>query len=140
MAPTRTMRHVVAALMMFGALGPALQAMAQSAHPASGVEANQRLFAVEIRTGPSWDPAKPPGEQAFFREHSAHLKRLRDAGHIVMGARYADKGLVVFTAKSSSDVKALMEQDPAMVAGTFVYQIHDFNVFYAGTVQSPPRR
>jgi uncharacterized protein YciI len=126
--------------MLFGALGPARQVMAQSASPASGVEANQRLFAVEIRTGPSWDPAKSPGEQAFFREHSAHLKRLRDAGHVVMGARYADKGLVVFTAKASSDVKALMEQDPSMAAGTFVYQIHDFNVFYSGTVQSPPRR
>jgi hypothetical protein len=29
-----------------------------------------------------------------------------------MGARYSDKGLVVFAAKASSDVKALMEQDP----------------------------
>jgi uncharacterized protein YciI len=135
------MRHVFAALTLFGVLGaPALHAVAQPASPASGVEADQRLFAVEIRTGPTWDPAKPPGEQAFFREHSAHLKRLRDAGHIVMGARYADKGLVVFTAKSSPDVNALMEQDPSMAAGTFVYQVHDFNVFYAGTLQPRPRR
>lgn len=114
--------------------------MAQPATPASNVSADQRLFAVEIKTGPTWDHSKPPGEQAFFREHSAHLKVLRDAGHIVIGARYSDKGLVVFTAKSSADVKALMEQDPSMSAGTFVYEIHDFNVFYSGTLQSRPRR
>jgi hypothetical protein len=52
--------------MLFGALGPARQVMAQSASPASGGEENRRLFAVEIRTGPSWDPAKSPGEQAFI--------------------------------------------------------------------------
>lgn len=33
-----------------------------------------------------------------------------------------------------------MEQDPSMSAGTFVYEVHDFNVFYSGTVQSRPRR
>lgn len=54
-----------------------------------------QLFAVEIKVGPKWDPAKSPQEQAFFREHSTNLRRLRDAGVLVMDARYADKGLVV---------------------------------------------
>lgn len=102
------MRHAFPALMMLGALAigvPAPHVMAQPATPASAAEADLKLYAVEIKIGPTWEPAKPPGEQAFFREHSAHLKRLRDAGHIVMGARYADKGLVVFGAKSAADVK-----------------------------------
>ena len=45
-----------------------------------------------FKTGPKWDSAKAPNEQAFFREHSANLAKLRAAGTIVMGARYADIG------------------------------------------------
>ncbi len=112
----------------------------QPAAAASSPTVEARLFAVEITTGPNWDPSKAPTEQSHFRDHSAHLKKLRDAGHIVMGARYSDKGLLVFTATSASEVKALMEQDPSMAAGTFKYGVHDFNVFYSGTLQARPRR
>lgn len=118
----------------------AIQASAQSAGPASSSDTEGRLFAVEIKTGPTWDQAKSPNEQAQFREHSASLKRLRDAGHIVMGARYSDKGLLIFTAKSASEVKAMMDLDPSIAVGTFRYEVHDFNVFYPGTVQTRPKR
>jgi hypothetical protein len=98
-----------------------------------------RLYAVEIRTGPGWDQAKPPQEQAFFREHSATLKRLRDAGHIRLGARYSDIGLLIFSSTSASDVDDLMRADPSIDAGTFVYSVHDFNVFYPGMIEAPPK-
>lgn len=96
--------------------------------------AERRLFAVEIKVGPNWDTAIAPHEQAFFSEHSAHLKELRQAGHIVMGARYSDIGLLVFSAESSESVAALMDKDPSMKAGTFVYAVHALNVFYPGQV------
>jgi hypothetical protein len=32
-----------------------------------------------------------------------------------------------------------MEQDPSFAAGTFVYEVHPFNVFYAGELQTPRR-
>ncbi len=95
-------------------------------------------FAVEIRTGPGWDTNKPPQEQAQFREHSAHLRRLRDEGHILLGARYGDKGLLVVAAADAAAVRALFDADPSMKAGTFVYALHPFSVFYGGCVQ--PRR
>ena len=113
-------------------------ASAQAADSAPSPDA--RLFAVEVRTGPNWDNGKSPGDQAYFKEHAAHLKRLRDAGHILIGARYSDKGLLVFSSKSAADVSALMAQDPSMAAGTFKYEVFDFNVFYSGAVQAPPRR
>lgn len=95
-----------------------------------------RLFAAEITVGPNWDGSKAPHEQAFFQEHSANLKHLRDEGHIVMGARYSDKGLIIFSTRSIEDVKVLMDQDPAMTAGTFVYEVHAFNVFYPGLLEA----
>ena len=113
-----------------------LQAMAQDVVTSEGAETELQLFAVEIKVGPSWDSSKAPNDQAFFKEHSANLKRLRDQGHIVMGARYSDIGLVIFSASSEEDVRAMMEQDPSMAAGTFVFEVHAFHVFYAGLVQS----
>ncbi len=114
------------------------------AQPTAGAsapaEVEMRLFAVEIKVGPKWDSTRPPNEQAQFREHSATLKRLRDAGHIVVGARYADKGLLVFTARGAADVRTLMDADPSMAAGTFSYEVHDFNVFYPGTLPARARR
>ena len=102
-------------------------------------EAGLPLFAVQIRTGPKWDPSKPPQEQAFFKEHSANLKRLRDAGHLVVGARYSDVGLVVLAADSETAAKAMMDDDPSFKAETFKYEVHPFNVFYGGTLSVRPK-
>lgn len=130
----RTMMMAVASMLAILAL--ASPALGQTAAPA----AELKLFAVEIRTGPKWDPSKPPQDQGYFREHSANLKRLRDAGSLVMGARYSDKGLLVLAAPSIADARLMMEGDPSIGAGTFVFDVHDFNVFYPGTVQAAPRR
>ena len=99
-----------------------------------------KLFAIEIKTGTSWDAAKPAHEQAFFREHSANLKKLRDQGSLVLGARYSDKGLVVLEATSADEAHAMMKQDPSVQARIFAYELHDFNVFYGGTVQPKARK
>lgn len=101
------------------------------------------LFAVEFRTGPRWDHAKPAHEQAHFREHSANLKKLRDGGHLLLGARYSDKGFLVMTGTSAAAVKELLDADPAVQNQTFAFDLHDFRVFYAGCVgiaAGTPRR
>jgi uncharacterized protein YciI len=130
-----------AALALAGALLFAAPVVAQApaAAPAATAPALP-LFAVEIKVGPKWDAGKPPQEQAFFREHSAHLRRLREAGSLVMGARYSDKGLVILAAASLEQARALMAEDPSIGAGTFAIEVHPFAVFYSGTVQAPPRR
>jgi uncharacterized protein YciI len=127
------------------ALSPGVRAQAPpSAAPAApastAAEAQAPLFAVEIRTGPSWDAAKRPQDQAFFREHSAHLKRLRDEGRLLVGARYAEKGLLVLRAASEDEAHALVKADPSMQAGTFAYSLAEFRVFYGGSLQPPARR
>lgn len=98
------------------------------------------LYAVEIKTGPAWDSSKPPHEQQYFREHSANLKRLRDQGSLVLGARYSDKGLIVLRASSEQEAHAMMQHDPSVQNRIFAYELHEFNVFYGGTVQPKRRR
>lgn len=109
--------------------------------PPSPPPAASPLYAAIFKTGPKWDPAKPPNEQAFFREHSANLARLRAAGSIAIGARYADVGLVVVSAASEADARRFFEADPSIGAGTFALEIHRFSVFYPGTVgaAAPPK-
>jgi uncharacterized protein YciI len=98
--------------------------------------AEPRLFAIEITVGPGWDASKPPNAQAFFAEHSANLRRLRESGQLVVGARYSDKGLIVVRATSPEEVHAMMAQDPSIEAGTFRYEVHPFAVFYPGSVEA----
>jgi ketosteroid isomerase-like protein/uncharacterized protein YciI len=96
-------------------------------------------FAVTFTTGPAWDKAKPPNEQKHFAEHSKNLQRLRQEGKVPLGARYADKGLVIVTAPSLEAVKAEFANDPAVTDGVFVHDIAEFSVFFPGTVERPKK-
>jgi hypothetical protein len=96
------------------------------------------LYAAIFKTGAKWDTAKAPNEQPFFREHSANLAKLRAAGTVVMGARYADVGLVVVTAATDAEARRLFDADPSLAAGTFTLDVQRFSVFYPGYVGTPP--
>ena len=111
-------------------------AWAQAAPPASAASASaaRSLFAVEIRTGPQWNASLAPNQQAFMREHSSHLRKLRDEGRVRIGARYGEVGLVVLEAATIDEARAWMDSDPSMRGGTFRYEIQPFSVFYGGTV------
>lgn len=123
------------------AAGFAAAAFAQSPAPPAPAPASAPLFAAIFKTGPKWDAAKAPGEQAFFRDHSANLAKLRAAGAVVLGARYADVGLVVVSAATEAEARKLFDADPSVAAGTFSLDVHRFSVFYPGTVGTPaPQR
>ena len=72
-----------------------------------------------------------------MKEHSAHLKKLRDEGVISMGARYGDKGFLVVNAPDESRARALIAADPSMQNETFKFELHEMRVFYAGQVGEP---
>jgi uncharacterized protein YciI len=94
----------------------------------------RKLFAVLFRTGPAWDTAKPPGQQAFFKEHSQNLSAMRKAERIALGGRYADVGLVVVRAKDEAEVRALLADDPSLAAGVFRADVHPWGTIYDGCV------
>ncbi len=113
------------------------RASGQSAATASSGQSAPGLFAVEFRTGPKWDASKAPHEQAGFDEHSANLKRLRDGGVLLLGARYADKGFIVLAAGSEVAARTEIEVDPSVRNQVFAYEVHEFRVFYPGCVAKP---
>lgn len=99
---------------------------------ASGATAADALkpFAIEFRTGPAWDASRAPHEQQHFREHGAKLQALRATGRLAMGARYGDVGLIVLRAADVDAVRELLDRDPAVQAGVFVYTVQPMNIFY----------
>jgi len=121
-------------------LAQPVRSVAQSIGSALVGELQAKLFAVEFKTGPRWVASKQPHEQEHFREHSANLRKLREQGSLVLGARYGEKGLIVLAAESESAARAMIEQDPSVLNGVFSYELHPFLVFYGGAVQPPPRK
>ena len=131
-----------ALLIAWVALLLALAGSHAAAQPTAGSETGSSapaaikplLFAVEFRIGANWNPSLSPGQQAFMREHSANLRKLRDEGRIRFGARYGEVGLMVLEAASIDEARAWIEADPAVKAGTFRFEIQPLAIIYGGTL------
>lgn len=117
-----------------------LFAPAAASEPASPVVAPGKLFLVHFSLGPAWAAGKPPQEQPKFKEHGANLKRLRDDGKIVLGARYSDKGMVVLRFASEEQARAEIAADPGVQAGSFTFELFELRPFYDGCLarEVPP--
>ncbi|WP_222982189.1 YciI family protein [Flagellimonas meishanensis] len=92
-------------------------------------------FVALYTVGSLWDMEKQPGEQPFFKDHSAFLSRLRKDSVIVMGARYSDTGMIVFKALDLKSAEALLHEDIAVQNELFNIEVHPFNAFYKGCVE-----
>lgn len=91
-----------------------------------------KLFAVRLTTGPAWDAAKAPNDQAGMREHSANIARMRHEGVLVLGARFGELGLLVLRVPDAAAAQAQFAPDPAIAAGIFRLQIDPFAPFAHG--------
>lgn len=96
---------------------------------------SKSLFVALYTVGESWDMKKPPGEQSYFKEHSAFLKNLRDTKVIVQGARFGDTGMVVFNALDLKAAKELIHSDLALQNQLFKVEVHKFAPFYTGCIE-----
>lgn len=88
------------------------------------------LFVVHFETGPAWNKALGPAEQTGFKGHSANLNQLRKNGAIAFGARYEQFGMIFLKAESVEAARLLLDADPGVKAGIFVYRVAPMNVFY----------
>ena len=88
------------------------------------------LFIVHFETGPKWEKSLAPADQPGFREHSANLNRLRQSGVVAFGARYGEFGMIVLKADSLDAAKAMMDADPGVRSGLFIYRVASLSVFY----------
>jgi hypothetical protein len=95
------------------------------------------LYIVTFSTGSAWNAAKAANEQPYFKEHSANLARWRKEGIIKLGARYADKGMIVISAPSLAVARQLISNEDGVANNLFAADVQTFNVFYAGCLEKP---
>src|SRR5262245_38234905 len=73
-----------------------------------------KTFALILRPGPRWNPAKPTREQALWDEHARFVDGLFERGVILQAGPFADGSgaLVIVTADSLEAARALYRDDP----------------------------
>jgi uncharacterized protein YciI len=87
-------------------------------------------YVVLLRRGPAWTSAVTPETSAVSKGHMDNIRRLEDAGKMVVAGPFLEQsgdraltGLFVLRAVSAAEAKALIDSDPAVKAGRFVYEI-----------------
>ncbi|WP_420603736.1 YciI family protein [Flagellimonas sp.] len=97
---------------------------------------DQKSHFIALYTiGEGWDVEKKPHEQEYFKEHSSFLSKMRKEEKIVMGARYADTGMIIVLADNLEAAKNMLNQDVALQQKLFTVEIHQFNAFYKGCIE-----
>ena len=60
--------------------------------------------------------------------HMANIERLAEEGKLIVAGPFLDdkdlRGIFIFDSESEEEVKALVETDPAIIAGRLRYEIH----------------
>ena len=60
--------------------------------------------------------------------HMANIQRLGDEGKLIVAGPFLDdkdlRGIFIFDSESEEEVKALVDTDPAIIAGRLRYEIH----------------
>ncbi len=108
---------------------------AQPELEASGAGEPGQIFAFLVRPGPEWDATKPLHEQPRLFNHAAYLGSLRERGILALGGPFADisgestgaLALGVFRVPDLATAERYMRADPAVQAGTFVYELRPWN-------------
>lgn len=88
--------------------------------------------AVLIGHGPNWSPGLSVYEQGpSISGHLESMRRHFDAGRLLLGGPFVrGAGLAVLEVPDESAAVALMEADPAVVAGVFTFEAHPMVAYF----------
>ncbi|MBQ0931778.1 YciI family protein [Ideonella alba] len=89
----------------------------------------KRYVFVLLRTGPNRMPDGPARDE-MFRGHFANMKRLADAGHLVLAGPFDGvdgwRGLFILAVKDIDEAKKLASTDPVLASGEMVAEYHRY--------------
>ncbi len=90
-------------------------------------ESQPPSYLVIYRPGPRWLPGKPLAEQPL-REHGRYMLDLYKRGVMRLAGRFADGsgGAMLIGADDDASAQAIVAADPAVVAGTFTYELREW--------------
>lgn len=90
-------------------------------------QSKQPSYLCVYRPGPRWLAGKPLAEQPL-REHGRYMLDLYKRGVMRLAGRFADGsgGAMLFGADDDRSAQAIVAADPAVVAGTFAYELRQW--------------
>jgi len=118
------------------AAGWALLASAPTVFAEDAAKAAPAVPAFEMVTyyfglltrGPNAGTGTPEERQQIQAGHLANIKRLHDAGKILVAGPFADngewRGIFIYKCASLEEARALADSDPAVQAGRLKIEIH----------------
>ncbi|MDQ3171752.1 MAG: YciI family protein [Acidobacteriota bacterium] len=131
---TRIAMHLMALVLAAGGT-----ASAQFPQPAG----MQTFYIYFLNKGPNYGAGSADEQKEIQAKHMGHLNSLGAAGKIAgpFGTDGPRRGLVILTAGSLADARAIGEADPAVKAGVFTVEIYTLvvprNWFEFGPVPEP---
>ena len=85
------------------------------------------VYLVFLIKGPSWTPEESEELDRLQIKHLAHLKKLKEGGHIIMNGPCPGgdhlRGVCIYRVDSLEEATALAEADPAVQAGRLGVEI-----------------
>jgi uncharacterized protein YciI len=99
--------------------------MASAAATQESPSASKATYLVVYHHGPGWVAGKPLAEQPL-KEHGKYMLSLYSQGVLKQAGPFLDDagGAVVFEAANGSEANMIVANDPAVVAGVFVGELH----------------
>jgi len=132
-----TMRFILAATFVFGMtqvwaqqqITPASYDAAMAARLGADEAGMRSYVLVVLKTGPNKMPAGPERDE-MFKGHFANIKRLTDAGKLVLAGPFDGvdgwRGLFVFAVKEIDEAKQLAASDPVLEKGEMIAEYHRY--------------
>jgi uncharacterized protein YciI len=108
-------------------MGFGLGAVLVTGSAAAQAASKQPSYLCVYRPGAQWLPGKPLSEQPL-REHGRYMLDLYKRGVMRLAGRFADGsgGAMLFGADDDASAQAIVAADPAVVAGTFTYELRQW--------------
>lgn len=93
------------------------------------METEKKTFLVIYKPGAAWLKGKSVSEQPL-KEHGKYLLGLYKSGVLRFAGPFPDDtgGAAVLEVSSEGEAKKLAEQDPAVMSGVMVYELHPWQL------------
>jgi tetratricopeptide (TPR) repeat protein len=102
------------------------------AEPASEFPNMVTYFLVLLKKGPKWSPQETPERQRIQEAHLEHIRKLGESGKVILAGPFSDdgdlRGALLFKVGAIEEARRLESEDPAVVAGRLVMELHPWLV------------
>jgi uncharacterized protein YciI len=126
MIPRSLVRALAAALVLVAG-----RAIAEEPAPKSNAPDPSTMTTYVVgflKRGPNWTPGDSPELQKIQEGHMASIRRMHEMGMLILAGPFTDggelRGMFVFHGGSLDEIRALVDQDPAVKAGRLVLELH----------------